>query len=147
MRSVTRHTLAAVVLAVLLAGCDSGTDSPTTPTDPTPTPAQVTEVLTGELTKGATKVHPISVGTGVVRATLSSLSPVATTLIGTGIGLWDGTTCTAVTPTAVETSSMQVGATLTGTAMSPVSLCVKVYDVGNIPDGTTYAYAMTVTHY
>jgi hypothetical protein len=140
-----RQAIWALGLAAIVAGCGNGTTTPTTPS--TPTPVSVTDTYSGELKTGTSSVHHLEVGTGVVSATLSTLTPSDGTLIGTAYGLWDGTNCNAITPTAVETTSMGVGLTLVGTAMQPVSLCVKVFDAGNIAEGATYSYTMSVVHY
>jgi hypothetical protein len=129
----------------LLAACNSNTT--TTPTTPTPVAVPTTESVTGELKTGTTDIHHFPVGIGVVNAILTGLSPVSTTLIGTAYGLWDGANCNPVTPTVVETNQMTVGTTLTGTAIKSTDLCLRVYDVGNIPADTTYTYSFTVTHY
>jgi hypothetical protein len=134
----------AAVLAALVGACDSGN----TAVSPTPTgPTRVTENFSGTLVKGGTAVHSLSVGAGVVTTTLTALSPSTSTLIGMAYGLWDGTTCSPITPTAVSSNSMFVGASLVGTATTKISLCVKVYDVGNIPADTTYSYTIAVAHY
>lgn len=145
MRSFTWHAVAVVALAASLVACDSG-NTPT-PTTPTPTGTQITETFTGTLTAGTSQVHSFNVGVGVVDATLNSLSPVSTTAIGSSYGFWDGLSCSPITPTVVESSSMVLGMTLVGTAMKSAAICLKVYDVGNIPAGTTYTYVYTVTHY
>lgn len=145
MRSFTWRAVAAVALASLLAACDSG--NTVTPTTPTSTKTQLTETFTGTLTTGASQIHSFKVGVGVVDATLNSLSPVSTTAIGTAYGFWDGVSCTAITPNAVESTSMVLGMALVGTAMKDATLCLRVYDAGSIPSGTTYSYIYTVNHY
>lgn len=143
MRVLPWHALAAVLLAAFLVACDDG--DPASPA--APDPVRVSETFSGTLVKGETKTHSLTVKAGVVTATLTSLSPSASTLIGMAYGLWNGTTCSPITPTAVSSNSMFVGASLVGTATTDVSLCVRVFDVGNIPAGTSYSYSISVAHY
>lgn len=147
MRSFTRHTLAALAMAALLAGACGNDTTPTTPVEPTPTPTQLSKTFTGDLTKGAEQVHTFEVGAGVVQATLYSLSPDATKPLGTAYGFWDGTSCTAITPTAVGTDALTLGSALVGTATATASLCLRVYDPGSLPEDTTYSYTFVVTYY
>lgn len=144
----TWHTLAALVLAAFLAACsDNGNDIVPTPTTPSTTTAK-SDTFSGELQAGGSAVHTLSVATGVVVSTITALSPTSTTLIGTAYGLWDGTSCSAITPTAVYSEQMILGSSLTGTATKNLdNLCVRLYDVGNIAAGTTYTYTIVVQHY
>lgn len=146
MRRIIGQGIVAIGLAALMVACGGSSDSPTTPTTPS-TAVSVTDTYTGDLLLGATKVHSFSVGAGVVTATLTALSPLATASIGMAFGTWDGTNCNAIVPTVVQNDNMKVGTTLTGTATTTVSMCLRVYDVGNIPDGATYSYTVTVTHF
>lgn len=146
MRSLTRHSLAAIGMALMLAACGDETTTPT-PVEPTPTPTQQSKTFAGELTKGGQQVHSFDVGAGVVQATLYSLSPDSTKVIGSAYGFWDGTNCTAITPNAVSSEAMTLGTTLVGTATANASLCLRVYDPGSLAEDTTYSYTMVVSYY
>jgi len=134
------------ILGLALPGCssDSTSSTPTTPT--TPTGTATTEVYTGTLTSGAVNYHPFATTTGgaqsaPVTATLTSVAPLATLAIGMALGTWDGTTCTVV----LSNDNARVNSVLTGSTTSPINLCVKMYDSGNV--STAVTYTVTVTHY
>ena len=60
------------------------------------------------------------------------------------LGVWDGKSC-SVTAT---NDAVAVGSNVTGTAtIDNVSLCLRVYDIGNVPPDTTYSYTATVAHF
>jgi hypothetical protein len=131
---------AAVGVAVLLAACNGSS----TPTPTTPSTVSVTENYSGDLVQNGQKIHTFSTGAGVVTATLTSLTPLATASVGMSLGLWDGTNC-GVT---ISNENTKVGSTVVGTStQATVSLCLRVYDVGNFAAGTTYSYTATVVHY
>jgi hypothetical protein len=140
-RSVSTFLLAAG-LALAASACNTTTT--TVAPSPTPTPTIVTETFTGDLVTGATNVHTFTANKGVSTATLASLAPLATAHIGMSLGVWDGTTCSVV----ATNDAMAVGSTVVGTAtIDSVSLCLRVYDIGNIPPDATYSYSATVAHF
>jgi hypothetical protein len=130
-------------LAAAVAACDSTATVPVAPSSPTPT--LVTESFAGDVQPGGVVVHHFTaVEAGVVTATLGSLSPLSTAYMGMSIGVWDGTSCSSV----AQNDSVKVGSSVIGTAtINNVSLCLRVYDVGNVPPDATYSYTVTVTHF
>jgi hypothetical protein len=60
------------------------------------------------------------------------------------LGVWDGTNCSSI----AQNDVVRVGSTVVGTAtVTNVALCLRVYDIGNIPDEATYSYTAVVEHY
>ena len=142
MRRTVRGIVVAGGLAVAISACNNNTV--TVPTTPTPTPTIVTENFGGDLTLGRTVVHTFDAKKGVATAGLGSLTPLSTAHIGMSLGVWDGTTCSVV----ATNDAAGVGSTVVGTAtIDSVTLCLRVYDIGNIPPDTTYTYNATVAHY
>jgi hypothetical protein len=134
--------LLAAGLALAVSAC--GNTTTTTPTTPTPTPTLITDTFSGDLALGTTNVYTLTAQKGVATATLTSLAPLATAHIGMSLGVWDGKNCSVV----ATNDAMTVGSTVVGTAaVETVTLCLRVYDIGNIPPDTIYTYTATVSHY
>jgi hypothetical protein len=76
--------------------------------------------------------------------TLTDEAPLATMGLGMDVGQWDGTNCTTV----ISNTNSKVGTALIGTntSASNINLCVRVYDVGNITEGSTVTYTVTAQH-
>ena len=55
-------------------------------------------------------------------------------MVGLSLGTWNGTSCQIVLANDKATQA----AVVIGTASSAGSLCVRVYDVGNVADPITY---------
>lgn len=134
-RSFRYGCLAAAVLFAA-AGCEDTTPNPTTPTDP----VLVTDTFTGILPKGGgvTFAFPVS-SSGPVTATLTALAT-SDLVVGLALGTWDGTACTIT----VARDSATQGAQVQGQAGSFGSLCVRIYDVGNVIDPQDFT--ITVAH-
>jgi hypothetical protein len=144
VRRAVAGILVAAGLALAVSACNNSTV--TVPTTPTPTPTIITENFGGDLVLGTTNVHMFTANKGVATATVTSLSPLSTAHIGMSLGVWDGTSCSVV----ATDDAMSVGKVppLTGTAtIDNVNLCLRVYDIGNIPPDATYSYTATVAHY
>jgi hypothetical protein len=63
--------------------------------------------------------------------------------MGVGIGIYDGTTCSA---SSTKNDNARTGvAALAGTATAG-NYCVNVYDSGNIPEGGQVTYEVQVVH-
>ena len=139
MRRVTFLSLTLVaLLAVASAGCDSGETTPTTPTNPSPT---ITETFAGTVTlNGAATFTFNTQGIGLVTATLRSIAPDTAVQVGLALGEWNGVSC------AVKISNDRItqGLTVTGQANASGSLCVRVYDVGQLSQTSTFE--VTVVH-
>jgi hypothetical protein len=120
------------LVAAVAAAC-STSDPFTSPTPANTTP--IIETFAGTLTKnGAASYSFVATTAGLVTATLSSVVPDNTIPIGLALGTWNGLTCQIVLP---NDNTLQ-GAGVTGSVNTAGSLCVRVYDVGNIADPLTY---------
>jgi hypothetical protein len=125
-----------LVFAVLMtAGCSN--DSTTTSASST-TPTTFTETFTGTLGPGAgatSHVYTFSVANpGTVTATLVSVTPDTTVVIGLSLGTWNGTTCTDV----IADDQTTQGVTVTSSLAAAANLCVRAYLVGPLPNLETY---------
>ena len=121
------------VLAVAGTGCDSGENTPTTPTNPAPT---VTETFAGSVSvNGAATFSFNTAATGIVTATLRSIAPVTTAQVGLALGTWNGTSCALV----ITNDRITAGLAITGQVNSASgSLCVRVFDVGQLTETSTF---------
>ena len=121
------------VLALTSVGCDSGENTPTTPTTPGPT---VTETFAGTLTvNGAATFTFATTTTGIITATLRSIAPVATAQVGLAIGTWNGVSCTVQLVNDRITAGLAVTAQVNA---ANASLCVRIYDVGQLTETATF---------
>lgn len=141
-RSIPCKLVVTVALAALgLAGCDNTIDDTgfTTPTPPAPT---LTETFSGTLTKNGSITHPfITVASGTVTATLTSVAPDNTLPIGLDLGTWNGQNCLVV----LTNSGAIQGNVLTGNVTGSGTLCIRVSDAGGkIVD--TLDYSVDVVH-
>jgi hypothetical protein len=140
LRYLNTRSLAIVFAAFLLASCD---EEVTTPNSPTTEPK--TETFTGTITPNGASTHDFSVATGgTVTATLKAIGTDNTLVVGFSLGNWNSTagTCLVV----LDNSAATGGAVLTGTMTNTGSLCVRVYDVGNVPAGARVEYSAEVVH-
>ena len=143
MRKYLQAILLAVAGGLFLAACGS-TTTPTTPTTTatTTTTANTTQTFAGMLNKNGAATMPFqSNGAGTVTATIKSIDPDATIAIGFAIGTWNGTACAW----AVANDNALVGATLSGTTAGVTSLCLRVYDVGQLGD-TSLNFSVDISH-
>jgi hypothetical protein len=141
MRSATTRLLGALLLACALAGCD---DEPELPTNPTP-PNPVTETFSGTVTRNGAEMHSFDVSAGgAIVATLNAIGTDNTLVVGFSLGNWNTVTssCTIVLANDAATG----GSVLTGTMTASGTLCLRVYDVGNIPATSPAAYSVAVVH-
>jgi hypothetical protein len=133
MRRVTflPLTLMAVLTFASMA-CDSGEDIPTTPTTPGPT---ITETFAGTVTLNGAATFTFNTSvSGIVNATLRTIAPVATTQVGLALGTWNGVTCAVV----LANDRITAGMAVTGQVNAAGSLCVRVYDVGQLTEPSTF---------
>ena len=123
----------------LAAGCDNNTTTPT-PIDPT----IFTEVFSGTINQNGAASHPfVSQSSGIVVATLTSVTPDATQVVGVSLGTWTGSTCQIVIANDKATQSSQ----LQGSVGLAGLLCARVDDSsGTIPSGSPVTYELTVRH-
>jgi len=138
LRSI--RPVAVLALAILLIACNGNNQPPTSPTPPPPT---VTETFTGTVNRNGAATHNFtSQASGAVTATLTTLSPDSTLVIGLALGTWNGSVCQIVLPNDSATQ----GTVITGGVSSFGSLCVRIYDVGNITAAQPASYEITVVH-
>ena len=124
--------LAALVpLALMASACGGSPAQPTT----------ITDTFSGSFGQGGSDTHSFTVQqAGNVDVTLTVEGPVTTLTIGLGVGNWNGSTCSIVG----GTNAVQ-GTVFSGTA-TPGTLCVQVWDVGNVVSPTVVTYTITVAH-
>lgn len=135
-------TLLAIGIPALgAAGC--GSTTPTTPTTTTTPPAtSVTESFTGSVSvNGAATFNFAANAAGSVTATLQSISPTTTAVLGLGLGVWNGTGCQVVLANDAATANI----TVSGATTAAGNLCVRVYDVGKLT--ATQTIEIKVTHF
>lgn len=131
------RTLVGLALLLPLAGCGSSSSSTTSPSTTT------TDTFTGTVAVAGSDMHSFSASkAGEVSVTLTAAGPPATILMGVGIGIPNGATCTPLLG-ASTTTAAGASAQLTG-RISDGTLCVAVYDVGNATGPVSYA--VTVVH-
>ncbi|MEZ5284460.1 MAG: hypothetical protein R2712_06560 [Vicinamibacterales bacterium] len=129
----------ALVLTASALAAACGSDSTTTPTTPTPDP--ITETFSGTLTVNGASTHTFSSSaSGSVSATVNTIAPDTSTMMGISLGIWNGTGCNIVVANdeAVQTTVVY------GNATSAGQLCVRLYDVGRFSEPTSYE--ITVVH-
>jgi hypothetical protein len=131
--------LAVLAFAAALSAAACGSDTPTTPTVPT-VPA-TTDTFNGTLTpSGGSTFTFLTSRSGSVTATLASLGPDSGLTVGLLLGSWNGNACAVqlVKDNAVQSS------TLLGATSAAGSLCVRIYDVGNLTGPVDFQ--ITVQH-
>ena len=123
--------------ALLAAGCDNDPDTPETPTTPDP----VTTTFTGTINVNGARTHTFTVArSGVVTATLTTVTPDATIQVGFGLGTFNGSNCQITLP---KDDAVQ-GNAVTGVANTAGTLCLRIYDVGKMTESLGYTF--TVSH-
>jgi len=122
---------ASLGLLVASAACSS---NDTTTTAPTTTK---TESFNGTVQVRSSDMHTFTVAaSGQVSVTLTAAGPPATIPMGIGIGTPGDSACGIITGASV-TAAAGTNAQLTG-VVSPGTLCVSVFDVGNQTAAVTY---------
>ena len=127
-RSIRRWALTSIV-ALATVACGGAIVTP--PTSPTPVP-QI-EVFSGTLTRNGAATHTFtSQAGGTVTASLTSISPDA--VVGLSLGTWNGLACQVV----IANDAAVLNTVVTGTVSAIGNLCVRVYDVGQFAEPTSY---------
>lgn len=136
-----------IVMYALVAACGTSSDA-TTVTSPTVTPTLVTETFNGSIDQNGSAVYSFTVNTSgnSLLAGYTSLSPASVTALGMGLGSWDASTSSCGLNLTQADVAHSGSTAISGTANSG-SYCVRVYDGGNIPAGTTATYTVQVQHY
>ena len=140
-----RFLLSLIPVALIAYAC--GTTTPTTPTTTTTTTTTsttsvptttVTETFEGTIGYLGSQTYTFHTMPGTVTGTITGLEPALVPQLGFEVGIWDGTTCTAV----VQTTTGVLNSSLVGTATVETDLCVKIYRsrelrgdrLGELPD-------------
>jgi hypothetical protein len=127
---MSRLTVLAMALALGTVAC--GSDTTTTPTPTTPT--TVTDTFNGALTANGAFTSPFTTAaSGTITATLTTLSPNSTLVVGLALGTWNGNACQIVLTKDSATQSSFI----VGQASASSTFCVRVFDVGNVTDPQT----------
>ena len=137
-RSPQRAVLVVVAAALLGWACDD--DTPTIPTTPTAPVEMTTETFSGDLTINGARTFAFGTVAGAVTATLTSLGPDSTLAVGFSLGTWSGSVCNIV----LANDNAVQGAIVIGSAGAISTLCVRIYDVGNLTE--TLPFLITVEH-
>ena len=134
---MSRLRFLAVVLALGAAAC--GNDTTTTPT-PT-TPATVTDTFAGTLSSnGAASYAFTTASSGLITATIATLAPDTTVVVGLALGTWNGNACQVVLSKDQATMLSYVQ----GQASQANTFCVRIYDVGSL--SAPASYELQVNH-
>ena len=132
----------AALVAVSSAACNSSSASTLTPVAVSPT--LVTESHTGTVAVGGADAYGFNVvQPGDVTVTMTAAGPPANIIMGMGIGVPSGTTCTPISSTLI---AVPAGTTpqVSGSVTIAGSLCVLIFDIGNQTAPITYS--ITITH-
>lgn len=140
MHDRMKATAALAAIALIVAGAGCNKNSPTAATTP-PSVTRTTDTFTGTVAVGGSDVHSFAVSvTGTVDVTLTAAAPPSTIVMGVSIGTLADGTCVAFAGASAKTSA-GASAQLSG-MLSPGTLCVDVYDVGNQTAPVTYTLAV-----
>ena len=129
--------IACLLVTVLsAAGCDDNTGL-TTSSTPTTTITEPTFADT--LTVNGARIKQFSTtGRGTVTVALTAVGPDSTTVIGLGLGTWNGASCQII----CDEQAAQ-GASLVCNASGVGNLCVRVYDPGTLTAPVTFSVDIT----
>lgn len=135
-----RHSSRALLLAVAILAMGACSNSAlTNPTVVSPCPC--TDTFTNTLSTNGAFTHTFTItNLGAVTAAIVSLAPNSSQILGFGLGVWNGTSCTVASSNDTATT----GSTITLNASSAGNLCVRLYDVGFIT--TPVLYTLQVVH-
>jgi len=141
MRRSLLHATLVLGLAVALAGCDNIDESPFTP----PPPNWVTTNLSGSLAlRGAETRTFVVAQTGQsqnITVTMTAVTrqdeqePDGPIVLGMALGTWNGAICQL----ALVNDSAFAGTTIVGQVSGFGTLCVRVYDTGQLPAPVNYS--------
>lgn len=127
-----------LLTAAICGGCSSSDTSTISPS-----PVTTTETFTATVDQLGSVSYPFMVSSaGPVQVKLTAVDPLATMALGVAITA-GGTACG--TDIAQNTNAKMGTTALTGTAAAG-GYCIRVFDSGNIPAGTTVTYSGEVTH-
>lgn len=128
---MSRLRFLALAFALGTAAC--GSDTTTTPT-PT-TPVSSTDTFSGPLTANGAASFPFTTAaSGTITATLTTLAPNSTLIVGLALGTWNGNACQII----LSKDSATQSSFISGQASQSATYCVRIYDVGNVTDPQTF---------
>ncbi len=133
--------LAVMAIVATVGGVAFWACSNNIPTTTTTTPTITTDTFNGTLNPNGAQTFSFSVqAAAVLTATLTSISPDSTATLGLAIGTWNGSACQIV----IANDKAVQGTVVTGSSGGAGTLCVRVYDVGNLTQNE--AFVVTVVH-
>jgi hypothetical protein len=128
---MSRLSFLAVAIALSAVACGSSTTTPTAPT----TPVSSTDTFAGPLTQnGAQTFQFTTAASGTITATLTTLAPNSTLVVGLALGTFNGNACQILLTKDSATQSSFI----VGQASQSSTYCVRIYDVGNVTDPQTF---------
>ena len=133
------NALTAMVMALALTStaCGGGSDTPTSPTASAPT---TVDTYSGTIAVGGTVTHAFPTASGgTISIVIESVGPVSTQVLGLGVGLWEGTTCTL----ALSTSAATQGLTYEAITNTLGNYCITLSDPGSFTEANTYQVRVT----
>ena len=135
-----RFSYRAVLLSVAILAMGACSNSALT-TATTTAPCPCTDGFSGTLSVNGAFTHTFTTTTlGAVTASIIALAPNSAQIVGFGLGVWNGTSCTVASSTDIATT----GSSITLNASAAGTLCVRLYDVGFIT--TPVLYQLQVVH-
>lgn len=140
--TIRRFSGALLFVAVALAVASCGDPPPTTPTS-IPDAVLTTDKFAGTLTSGGVQFHLFQARAGQVTMTLKGIGPDPTVPIGMEIGVYSTLSCTAI----MQNQGATIGNQLVGLTTALNTLCIRVFDPGNIAADVTLTYELSVDHY
>jgi hypothetical protein len=139
-RLLNSRVLAVLLLAFAVSACDD--DTPISPTPETPI---VTDTFSGAITPNGAATHSFNVAAaGAVRATLKTVGSDNTLVVGFSIGTWN--TVTSSCSVVLANDAATAGAVLQGTMTGTGTLCLRMYDVGNVVAADGAPYSVEIDH-
>jgi hypothetical protein len=119
--------------------CAAACDDNTTTTATTPTTTITEPTFADTLTVNGARIKQFSTtGRGTVTVALTAVGPDSTTIIGLGLGTWNGASCQII----CDEQAAQ-GASLVCNASGLGNLCVRVYDPGTLTAPVTFSVDIT----
>jgi len=135
-----RRSVLSVWLITALVAASAACNNNSNPTIPTPTPNPTTETFPGTIDVNGAATFPFTIATGgFVTATLTSVGPDSTTLIGFSIGTVSSTGGCSVTGSGLFLDKAAQGASIVASVTIPGTLCLRVYDAGTLTGPTTFS--------
>jgi hypothetical protein len=128
---MSRLRFLVVAFALSAVACGGSTTTAPTPA----TPVTVTDTFAGTLNpNGAFSYQFTTAASGTVTATLATLAPNSTLIVGIALGTFTQNACQIV----LSKDSATQSSFIVGQASQANTYCVRIYDVGNVVDPATY---------